>query len=196
MTETKNAAVLDWSFSSQHSVINLTAAAEIHLLNQVIEVLRAQTECILLGRNTIYSLYFISLIWTALLFFSDRRATTSMFLTRSVSVSSALDHNDRWKYFVVTSGLVGSSVKVSLSRDWKESTSQLRFRPISWSRWLLHIFLHYLINDTIFGGGEGGEGSYWTWNVCFHFLYKVAWNISHSKKNLERYCHKCKNVFM
>ena len=32
--------------------------------------------------------------------------------------------------------------------------------------------------------------------MCFDFLYNFCLNISHSKKNLARYCHKCENVFM
>jgi len=31
---------------------------------------------------------------------------------------------------------------------------------------------HYLINGTIFGGKKG----YWTWNVCFYFLYNFCLN--------------------
>jgi hypothetical protein len=30
----------------------------------------------------------------------------------------------------------------------------------------------------------------------FDFLYKFIWSIYHSKKNLERYCRQCENVFM
>ena len=52
---------------------------------------------------------------------------------------------------------------------------------------LHHIFQHYLINGSIFGK------SYWTQTVCFYFLY-IFWNISYSKKNLARYCHKCEKV--
>ena len=33
--------------------------------------------------------------------------------------------------------------------------------------------------------------------ICFDFLYNFFfWNISHSKKNLVRYCRKCENVFV
>ena len=33
--------------------------------------------------------------------------------------------------------------------------------------------------------------------MCFDILYNFfVYNISHSKKNLVRYCHKCENVFM
>jgi hypothetical protein len=50
--------------------------------------------------------------------------------------------------------------------------------------------------------------SYWTKNMCFDFLYNFYFicvlifsttfisNISHSKKYLAWYCHKCENVFM
>jgi len=38
--------------------------------------------------------------------------------------------------------------------------------------------------------------SYRTQNVCFDFLYKFVWNISHSKKNWERFDQKCISVFM
>jgi len=37
-----------------------------------------------------------------------------------------------------------------------------------------------------------GGGQIWTLkSLSFHFLYKFVCNISHSKKNPERYCHKC-----
>ena len=32
--------------------------------------------------------------------------------------------------------------------------------------------------------------------MCFDYLHKAYLNISHSKKNSARYCHKCENVFM
>ena len=32
--------------------------------------------------------------------------------------------------------------------------------------------------------------------MYFDFLYKFIWSIYHSKKNLERYCRQCENVFM
>jgi hypothetical protein len=38
-----------------------------------------------------------------------------------------------------------------------------------WPDWLYHIFPHYLINDTIFGGGGGGVTDH---KVCFFFLCK------------------------
>jgi len=38
--------------------------------------------------------------------------------------------------------------------------------------------------------------SRWQHNVYFDFFCIYVWNISHSKKNSARYCHKCTNVFM
>jgi len=38
--------------------------------------------------------------------------------------------------------------------------------------------------------------SYWTWKVCFNFLYIFCWSISPSKKNWARYDQKCILVFM
>jgi len=51
---------------------------------------------------------------------------------------------------------------------------------------LYHISPHYLINGTIF------EKRSWKKKTCY--LYKFAWNISHSKKNSARY-DKCTLVF-
>jgi hypothetical protein len=59
------------------------------------------------------------------------------------------------------------------------------WRPL-WLLWLHCIFPHYLINVTIFGERKVIERK-----MCFDFLY-ICLNISHSKKNLARYCHKCK----
>jgi len=39
-----------------------------------------------------------------------------------------------------------------------------------WPVWVYHIFPHYFINGTIFGGKE----SYWTQNMCFDFLYNFC----------------------
>jgi hypothetical protein len=33
--------------------------------------------------------------------------------------------------------------------------------------------------------------SYWTFYLCFDFVYNFVWNISHSKKNSTTWCHKC-----
>ena len=38
--------------------------------------------------------------------------------------------------------------------------------------------------------------NYWAWNVCFDFLYKCVWYISHSKTNSAIYCHKWIIVFV
>ena len=40
------------------------------------------------------------------------------------------------------------------------------------------------------------ETSYWTWTVCFDFLYKSVWNIFHSTKNSASYYHTYISVFM
>ena len=34
------------------------------------------------------------------------------------------------------------------------------------------------------------------WNACFDLLHSFVWNISHSKKNLARYCNQRENFFM
>ena len=39
-----------------------------------------------------------------------------------------------------------------------------------WPAWLYNIVSHFLINGTFFRG-KGGGGRFWTWNVCFDFLY-------------------------
>jgi hypothetical protein len=54
-----------------------------------------------------------------------------------------------------------------------------------------HIFRRYLINCTIFEKKKVTEHK-----MCVNFLYKFVSNISRSKKNFARYCHKCENVFM
>jgi hypothetical protein len=41
-----------------------------------------------------------------------------------------------------------------------------------------------------------GKKSYWTLNVCFHFLYNFVINISHSKNNWARYDRNCISVLM
>ena len=53
---------------------------------------------------------------------------------------------------------------------------------------LHHIFRHYLINGTIFGKK--------VLNIKCVLIFSTTfiWNISHSKQNLARYCHKCRNV--
>ena len=51
--------------------------------------------------------------------------------------------------------------------------------------WLYHIFPHYLINVTLFGTIM--ENKMCVLIFCTNFV----WNISHSKKNSARYCHKC-----
>ena len=64
-------------------------------------------------------------------------------------------------------------------------------RHISSEACLHQIFRHYFIKSTIFGK-----------NVIEHktcvliFSTTFIWNISHSKMNSRRYCHKCENVFM
>ena len=59
------------------------------------------------------------------------------------------------------------------------------------SLWLHPVFRRYHINGMIFE-----KRSFWTWNVCFDFLSSFVWNISNSKNNSERYCHKCENFFI
>jgi hypothetical protein len=56
--------------------------------------------------------------------------------------------------------------------------------------WLNQIFPHYLRNGTIIGVKLRNI------RMCFNFLYNFISNISHSKKNSERYCLKRENVFM
>ena len=58
--------------------------------------------------------------------------------------------------------------------------------------WFYHIVLHYLINGTIFGGGEVIDNE-----MCVAiFSTTFVWNIFHSKKNWARYYHKCISVCM
>ena len=40
------------------------------------------------------------------------------------------------------------------------------------------------------------EINYWTWKLCFGFLYNFIWIISHFKKNAARYYYKRLLVFM
>jgi hypothetical protein len=66
----------------------------------------------------------------------------------------------------------------------------IRMRHIvTWSARLYDIFPHYLIKGMIFEKGITEH------KICFYFLYKFVWNISHSKKNLARYDQKCILVF-
>jgi hypothetical protein len=58
--------------------------------------------------------------------------------------------------------------------------------------WFHHILRHYFINVTIFGTKETTEHKMRV--LIFSTIF--IWNISHSKKNSARYCHKCRNVFM
>ena len=59
-----------------------------------------------------------------------------------------------------------------------------------WSAPLYDIFPNYFKNVTIF------EWPYRTRNVCFDFLYKFCYSISHSKKKWTRYDQKRILVFM
>jgi hypothetical protein len=57
---------------------------------------------------------------------------------------------------------------------------------VMWPVWFYHIFPHHLINGTIFGK-KGIEHK-----MCvLIFATPLVQNISHSKKNLARYYHKC-----
>ena len=38
--------------------------------------------------------------------------------------------------------------------------------------------------------------NYWTWNVCFDFLYNSVWNMFHSKKKRMRYDQKCRYIVL
>jgi hypothetical protein len=61
---------------------------------------------------------------------------------------------------------------------------RLIYSPL-WPVRLHHIFPHYLINGTIFEVIEC--------KMCvLSFSTNFVWNISYSKKNSARYCHKCK----
>ena len=53
-----------------------------------------------------------------------------------------------------------------------------------WPVWLYNIFTPHLVNKYIF------EKKFWLYNLCFVFLYKLVWNISHSKKSWARYDKK------
>jgi len=58
-----------------------------------------------------------------------------------------------------------------------------------WPLWFYHIFLHYLINGSIFKVIEH--------KTCLDFfLHLLSANISHSKKNYTRYYHKCSQGFI
>ena len=60
-------------------------------------------------------------------------------------------------------------------------------RPLS----LHHIFPHYLTNGTVFRKKVTENG-----RSVLIFSTNFIWQISHSKKNSARYCHKCENAFM
>ena len=53
------------------------------------------------------------------------------------------------------------------------------------------IFQHHLTKDTIFRKKDTDHRMY-----VLSFSTTFMLNISHSKKNSKRYCHKCENVFM
>ena len=55
-----------------------------------------------------------------------------------------------------------------------------------WHVWLCIIFPPYVVNSTILG-----KKKLLNKKLCFDFLYKFIWNISHSKKNWARYDQKC-----
>jgi hypothetical protein len=60
-----------------------------------------------------------------------------------------------------------------------------------WPRWLHQIFRHYLTNGTISGKKVDEH------KMCvLIFSTSFIRNTSHSKKDLARYCPKCKLVFM
>jgi hypothetical protein len=62
-----------------------------------------------------------------------------------------------------------------------------------WPAQLYNIFLHYLINGTIFEKKKRVPGH----KMCvLIFSTTFVWNISHSKKNWARYIEKCILVFM
>ena len=57
--------------------------------------------------------------------------------------------------------------------------------------WLHHIFLQYLANSTILGKKVTEH------KMCVLIFSTIfIWNVSNSKKNSTRYCHKCEDVFM
>ena len=60
-----------------------------------------------------------------------------------------------------------------------------------WPLWLHHIFRRYLVNGTIFGGGNTEH------KMCvLIFSTTFIWNISRFRKNLSKYFHNYENVFM
>jgi len=76
-------------------------------------------------------------------------------------------------------------------------TWRIRWAPNNASKWQIGFNSAFKgLNGTIFVGGGGEGGSYWTQNVCFDFLYKFVWNISYSKKNWARCDEKCEFISM
>jgi hypothetical protein len=76
----------------------------------------------------------------------------------------------------------------SLNNSAYNAPPLCRFRPL----WLHQICRYYHTNGTIFGEARGREVS--EIKMCVFILYtNFIWNLSHSKKNSTRYCHKCEN---
>jgi len=53
------------------------------------------------------------------------------------------------------------------------------------------VFFHIISFRSRF---SGGKKVYWTQNMCFDFLYRFVWNISHSENDLARY-RTCTLIF-
>ena len=67
-----------------------------------------------------------------------------------------------------------------------------RRRHVVCGLWLHHVCRRYLIKGTIF---QKKKKSYWT-EIVFVSSTTFIWNISYSKNNSARFCHKYESVFM
>ena len=75
----------------------------------------------------------------------------------------------------------------SLTNPVCNASPYCHLRPL----WFHRHFRHYLLNGTIFGK------KFVEHKMCIlSFSTTFVWNISHSRMNSARYCHKCWNVFM